>query len=83
MFKTNSTARRRRGEPKKRTIFLKEPSVTEVGIVILLVTGTVTPPTSVIVIVIVIVLINVAAITAAIIAWTLPDRWGLLGAAFG
>ncbi len=81
MFKTNSTARRRRGEPKKRTIFLKEPSVTEVGIVILLVTGTVTPPTSVIVIVIV--LINVAAITAAIIAWTLPDRWGLLGAAFG
>jgi hypothetical protein len=81
LFKTNSTARRRRGEPKKRTIFLKEPSVTEVGIVILLVTGTVTPPTSVIVIVIV--LINVAAITAAIIAWTLPDRWGLLGAAFG
>ncbi len=81
MFKTNSTARRRRGEPKKRTIFLKEPSVTEVGIVILLVTGTVTPPTSVIVIVIV--LISVAAITAAIIAWTLPDRWGLLGAAFG
>ena len=81
MFKTNSIARRRRGEPKKRTIFLKEPSVTEVGIVILLVTGTVTPPTSVIVIVIV--LINVAAITAAIIAWTLPDRWGLLGAAFG
>ena len=48
---------------------------------ILLVTGTVTPPTSVIVIVIV--LISVAAITAAIIAWTLPDRWGLLGAAFG
>ena len=81
MFKTNSTARRRRGEPKKRTIFLKEPSVTEVGIVILLVTGTVTPPTSVIVIVIV--LISVAVITAAIIAWTLPDRWGLLGAAFG
>ena len=81
MFKTNSTARRRRGEPKKTTIFRKEPSVTEVGIVILLVTGTVTPPTSVTVIVIV--LISVAAITAAIIAWTLPDRWGLLGAASG
>ena len=48
---------------------------------ILLVTGTVTPPTSVTVIAIV--LISVAAITAAIIAWTLPDRWGLLGAASG